>query len=441
MSDRKTPELQEHKIPDIEIIDLEIADSEIIDSDTVDSDVINSDIIDSDTVDSDTVDSETVDSDIIDSDIVDSETMDSRRRTIARPKKKPKTDSSGNDLETAFSDPDEPRPNPVLRFLSHINLHIVLAAVSLLVIAVIAYKVVNWGEFVDLDEIFKDGSGEYSDTFDSIIRLIDKNGIPIEPINDDGKTTIVAFGNAPFADDRNAKNNLANMIADKTGATVYNCSVSGSYLASLPYENNYETEAPINAFNFYWMCHLACDNLYDNNYRTALETLGDNAPPEAQEVYDTIKSINFNDVDVITIMYDASDYLAGHPMYSDDDFTDITQFTGNLEAGIQLLQETYPYIRIIVLSPAYAYSDVLDETTGKYISSDIMRYGHDVLSTYVIKQCTSCIRNRVTFVDNLYGTVTAENADACLTDYLHLNVTGREKIADRFIYALNYYND
>ena len=218
MSDRKTPELQEHKIPDIEIIDLEIADSEIIDSDTVDSDVINSDIIDSDTVDSDIVDSETVDSDIIDSDIVDSETMDSRRRTIARPKKKPKTDSSGNDLETAFSDPDEPRPNPVLRFLSHINLHIVLAAVSLLVIAVIAYKVVNWGEFVDLDEIFKDGSGEYSDTFDSIIRLIDKNGIPIEPINDDGKTTIVAFGNAPFADDRNAKNNLANMIADKTGA-------------------------------------------------------------------------------------------------------------------------------------------------------------------------------------------------------------------------------
>ena len=70
-----------------------------------------------------------------------------------------------------------------------------------------------------------------------------------------------------------------------------------------------------------------------------------------------------------------------------------------------------------------------------------MRYGQDVLSTYVIKQCSSCIRNRVTFVDNLYGTVTGENADICLSDYLHLNVEGRKKIAERFVYALNYYNN
>ncbi len=390
MSDRKTPEQNAQKIPDLEIVDLDIVDLE--------------------------------------------------DGTIAQ-EKKGRTGGSGSDLETAFSEPDGPKPNPVLRFLSHINLHIVLASISLIVIAVIAYKVVNWGEFIDLDEIFKDGAGEYSDTFDSIIRLVDKSGIPIEPGNDDGKTTIVAFGNAPFADDRNSKDNLANMIADMTGATVYNCSVTGSYLASLPYENSYETEVPINAFNFYWMCHLACGSLVDSNYQTALKTLGNNAPPEAQEVYNTVKSISFNDVDVITVMYDASDYLAGHPMYSDDDYTDITQFTGNLEAGIQLLQETYPHIRIIVLSPAYAYSDKIDEETGKYISSDIMRYGHDVLSTYVIKQCTSCIRNRVTFVDNLYGTVTAENADRYLSDYLHLNADGRKKIAERFVYALNYYNE
>lgn len=391
MRNVKTPEQQEYRIPDIEIVDLESTDLE--------------------------------------------------NGTTAAQDKNRRTDGTGNDLETAFSDSDKSKLNSVLKALSHINIHIVLASISLLVIAVIIYKVVNWGKFIDLNEIFKDGPGEYSDTFDSIIRLVDKNGVPIDSVNDDGKITIVAFGNAPFADDRNSKDNTANMIADMTGATVYNCSVTGSYLASLPYEYNYATEAPINAFNFYWMCHLAVGNLVDQNYQTALETLGDEAPPEAQEVYDTIKSINFNDVDIITVMYDASDYLAGHPMYSDEDFTDITQFTGNLEAGIQLLQETYPHIRIIVLSPAYAYSDVIDEDTGKYISSDITRYGQDVLSTYVIKQCSSCIRNRVTFVDNLYGTVTAENADDCLTDYLHLNAAGRDKIAKRFVYALNYYNE
>lgn len=384
MNDKKIPEQSEHKIPDIKIIDLESPDSE---------------------------------------------TAVPGNETIAKTPRKDKDTSN------------RPDSNPFQRFFSHINVHVVLVSIVLLVVAVFVYKVVNWGEFVDLDEIFKDGTGEYSDTFDTIIRLVDRNGFPIERVSDDGKTTIVAFGNAPFADDRNSKDNLVNMITDMTGATVYNCSVSGSYLASLPYEYSYDTEAPLNAFNFYWMCHLACGDLVDDSYLTAIKTLGDDAPPEAQEVYDTIKSINFNDVDVITIMYDASDYLAGHPMYNGDDTTDITQFAGNLEAGIQLLQETFPYARIIVLSPAYAYSDVIDKETGKYVSSDITLYGQDVLSSYVLIQCRSCIQNRVSFVDNLYGTVTAANADECLSDYLHLNITGRKKIAERFVYALNYYNE
>lgn len=385
MNSKKTPEKQEQKIPDIEIVDL------------------------------------------------DNETSAAHGSAV-------EPDSAENDLEHT-PDSDKPGQNPVIKFFSHVNIHIVLASISLLVIAVIAYKVVNWGEFVDLDEIFKDGAGIYDDTFDNIVRLVDQNGNPIEPGNDDGKTTIVVFGNAPFADDRNAKDSLANMIADMADATVYNCSVTGSYLASLPYGQSYAAEAPINAFNFYWLCHLAVGSLADEDYRIALETLGSAAPPEAQEVYDTIKSIDFNSVDAIAVMYDASDYLAQHPIYNDGDFLDITQFTGNLEAGIQLLQQAYPHIRIIVLSPAYAFLDEIDETTGKYIVDDVMREGYSVLATYLILQCNSCIRCRVSFVDNMNGTVTAVNAEEYLTDHLHLNTAGRRKVAERFIYALTYYDE
>lgn len=371
--------------------------------------------------------------------VPDIEIIDLDNEKITAQEKNLRNDGTENNLETAFSDSD--RQNPVLKVLSRINIHIVLASISLLVIAVIVYKVLNWGEYIDLGEIFKDGPGEYSDNFDTIIRLVDENGLPVESGTDDGKTTIVVFGNAPFADDRNSKDNLANMIADMTGATVYNCSVAESYLTSLPYDPDKAEETLINTFNFYWLCHLAAGNLVDKNYQSALETLGDSAPPEAREVYDTIKSINFNDVDVIAVMYDGSDYIAQNPIYSDQDYTDITQFTGNLEAGIRLLQETYPHIRIIVLSPTYAYSDKIDETTGKYIRDDVMREGYSVLATYVIKQCESCIRNRVSFVDNMYGTITAENADEFLIDNLHLNAAGREKVAKRFIYALEYYDD
>ncbi len=383
MQNNKTPEEQEHAIPDIKIVDLE------------------------------------------------KETFSESDEDGSR------TDTSEDDLEAAFEDSGRFGSNPVIKALSHINIHIVLVAVVIAVIATAAYKLVNWGHFIDHDELFKDGQGEYSDTFDTILPLTDDRGIPIEVTDEDGVTTIVAFGNAPFADDRGSKDNLASMIADMTGATVYNCSVTGSYLASLPFDG--ETSDPINIFNFYWLCHLATSNLVDQNYHEGLAQLGTEAPPEAQGLYDLIKSIDFSKVDVIAVMYDASDYLAGHPMYNDDNATDIEQFTGNLEAGIQLLKSCYPHIRIIVLSPTYAYSDQIDPETGKYISSDIVRYGHDVLSTYVIKQYASCVKNNVTFIDNLYGTVTGANADKYLIDNLHLNAEGRKRVAERFVYALEYY--
>lgn len=189
-------------------------------------------------------------------------------------------------------------------------------------------------------------------------------------------------------------------------------------------------------FNFYWLCHLAVNDIIDEKYMEGLNVLGDNAPPEAMEIYNTLNTLDFSTVDAIAIMYDASDYLAGHEMYSDTNYTDIVQFTGNLEAGIELLREAYPHIRIIVLSPPYAFG--LDEN-GNYVSSDIQRYGWDVLSTYVIKQYQSCSSRSVTFVDNLYGTITQDNASEYLTDHLHLNVNGRKLVAQRFVNALNYY--
>ncbi|MBE5873373.1 MAG: SGNH/GDSL hydrolase family protein [Lachnospiraceae bacterium] len=316
---------------------------------------------------------------------------------------------------------------------SFLNMHVIFAAVVLLIFIGIFFSIKNWGIRIDLDEIFKDGQGEYSDTLDSILPLFTEGELPA----DDGVTTIVCFGNAPFADDRNSKDNLANIIAKKTGATVYNCSVSGTYLGALR-ETFLPDEEPIDAYNFYWLTHLAAGSPVQENYVQAEAALGSNLPPEAIEVYNTLSTLDFNTVDVIAIMYDASDYLIGNPMYDDLNNTHITCFTGNMEAGIELLKSVYPHIRIIVMSPTYAYA--LNEN-GEYISSDQMTYkGQDVLSTYVIKQSDSAFNQAVSFIDNLYGTITEDNASKYLTDHIHLNVKGREKVAERFIEFLNYYN-
>lgn len=327
-------------------------------------------------------------------------------------------------------------PTPKRRF-PRISIHIVLLITFIVFVCGIVYKFMNFGKYIDLDELFKDGQGTYEDTFDEILPLMDRDGNRLKTNYEDG-LTIVAFGNAPFADDADSKDGLANMIKEMTGATIYNCSISSSYMASQRAAIA-PSESPMDVYTFYWLVMLACGSDTMFTFEEAKEALGDEVPPEADQVINTLTTLDFNTVDVITVLYDATDYLLGHEMYSDQNDTDIEQFTGNLEAGIEMLQDIYPHIRIIVMSPPYAFSDQLDEN-GNYISSDITRYGQDVLSTYVIKEYGSCATRRVSFVDHLYGTITEDNAKDYLIDNLHLNVDGRREIAKRFVYALYYYD-
>ena len=325
---------------------------------------------------------------------------------------------------------EHPSPKGIRRFL---NLHVLFALVLLVVVGLLGYRITHWGQRVSQSDIFKDGQGSYDDSWDSILPLTDENGKMI--VND--ASNIVVFGNAPFADDRGSSDNLASLIAKETGATVYNCSISGSYLAA-QHTNFDPTLAPMDAYCLYWLVNLAAGVPLDGYYNDAAEALGDNTPPEAEEVVNTLKTLDFNTIDTVAIMYDATDYLMGNAMYNDDNPTDPTQFTGNLEASIEVLQSLYPQIRIIVMSPTYAYA--IDED-GNYVSSDIYIYnGRDVLSTYVIKECYSANLHSVSFMDNLYGSITEDNAKEYLTDNLHLNVKGRKLIAKRFEYFLNYYS-
>ena len=332
--------------------------------------------------------------------------------------------------EEDYPEEDEaPAPAGIRRFL---NVHVFFALAMIIVIGLVAYRFTHWGQRVSQSDIFKDGQGSYDDSWDSILPLTDENGQMV--ITD--ASNIVLFGNAPFADDRDSSDSLANLIAKETGANVYNCSISGSYLAAQ--ELNFDpTVAAMDAYCLYWLVSLATGAPIDNYYVQAAERLGDKTPADAEEVINTLKTLDFNTIDTVAIMYDATDYLLGNPMYNDDNPTDPTQFTGNLEASLDVLQSLYPQIRIIVMSPTYAYA--VDEN-GDYVSSDMYIYNNrDVLSTYVIKECYSANLHSVSFMDNLYGSITEDNAKEYLNDNLHLNVKGRKLIAKRFEYFLNYY--
>lgn len=327
--------------------------------------------------------------------------------------------------------------NRFINFLLSINWHIVLLVVLILSVVFIIYRLSTWGTVIDLDELFPDGTEtddmQYAEVLDNILPNLEAEGSAAAT---DDVTNVLLFGNGPFAEDMDSMDNVGNMIEELSGANIYNCAVPGSYLTATHTTFSADVD-PMDAFNFYWLTTLATIN---NTLpcEEAIKKLGDTLPEEALEAYETITSLDFSTIDVIGIMYDASDYLDGRTLYNVANESDIQTFYGNLTAGVELLQNTYPHIRIIVMSPTYAYA--VDEN-GEYVDSDIYVYDEFTLSFYAQMQDRSTSNAGVSFVDNFYGTVTYYNASDYLIDNIHLNKDGKTKLAERFVYALQYYDE
>lgn len=314
-----------------------------------------------------------------------------------------------------------------------ICVHLGFAAVVVGILLIIVFKFSNFinGNILSPDDLaLEETDLPDTESQDYILPLITAaENIP----EDDGETVIVCLGNAPFADDRGADNNLCSLIAQKTGATVYNCSIPGSYMTAYN-KTFWAATAPMDAFSFYWLSTTFCLQNFDI-LNQALEELPD-ASPDIIESVNLLKSIDFGKVDVITFMYDGSDYLDNYPISNEENFTDPQTFAGAMAAGVELIQSTYPHIRIIAMSPAYAFNIDAD---GSYVSSDKMENDWGPLSTYANWQGLVANIERISYVDHIYGTIHEDIARDYLTDNLHLNDKGRQLVADRFIYALNLY--
>ena len=367
--------------------------------------------------------------DIIDLDENNSITADSE---IFPAKVKAESSSASNNRKHTAD--DDPPDNFFIKKILSLNWHIILLLVFILCIILLVYRFSTWGTHTKSDYDPNNVNTEFEiETHDNILPLlIDEDAAPA----DDGVRTVVAFGNAPFADARGTDENLASLIEELSGAVVYNCSVADSYLAATEPTFSAAND-PMDAFTFYWLATLAA---LDNTriYEGAFEELGENVPDDAKEAYEILTTLDFNTVDVITIMYDAADYLDGRYIYNPDNYTDIQSFYGNLCAGIDLFQNTYPHIRIIVMSPTYAYAVNED---GEYVSSDLYLYAEHPLSRYSMLLEQGAANYVVSFVDNFYGTVNELNAKEYLADNVHLNTSGRQKVAERFVYALEYYDE
>ncbi len=341
-------------------------------------------------------------------------------------------DSMSSESSAHTEPSDDIAPRRTRDFFSRINWHIVFLLTVILCIGLVIFRFSNWGTRVPS---FFDPNADFDDS-DFIEVLDNMINVPEEYRQDtDGIRTVVALGNYPFSDNRDTDDGVINLVSRMTDATIYNCSVADSHLAASN-PTFIADEDPMDAFNLYWLTTLIT---VQNTWmcESALDVMGDAAPADARYAYDTLSTLDFQNVDVLVIMYDATDYLEERPLYNMEYTSDIQTFAGNMNASLELLRDTFPHIRIIVMSPTYAY---YVEEDGEYISSDIHKSDGYSLSTYAGNLERAAYQHTSSYLDNIYGTVNEENAMDYLEDHLHLNAAGRQRLAERFVYALEFFD-
>lgn len=300
------------------------------------------------------------------------------------------------------------------------SIHLILLAAIVLVIAFSAFRLYQWnkGERIEYDP--NDQSTEFDvEALDSIIPLApDKR----EGYEDDGVTTILCLGDDPFSLNQ-GENGLAEQIAKKTGATVYNGSFTGTTIA--PASASFGEGDMLDAFSFLYVATSLAHGDFEL-MKTAATYSSDEMFPVTTEL---LAGLDMNSVDIICIMYDASDYINKRPCDDPNEPRNPVTYTGALRTGLAAIQEAYPHIRLVVMSHTFCHT--INEE-GNFENGDRIDLGHGTLSHYLQKELDAASDCGVSFIDNFYGSVNEDNYLDYMTDYIHFNDAGRELLASRF---------
>ena len=251
----------------------------------------------------------------------------------------------------------------------------------------------------------------------------------------EGKT-IVNFGDSIFGLNSGTGTEVSAFLAKVTGATVYNSGYGGCRMASYLKRDGSINE-PWDAFSMYRLVDAVVSG--DFSYQEA--AFGFNEPNMRayfRTHLDTIKSLDFGNVDIVTISYGTNDFTSSmnNPKAEGNSKYNTHAIEGALRHSIEKLHAAFPHLEIYVSTPIYRtwFNDdkteiIGDSTTKKntfgYVLADYCKMIEDVVREY----------DYVTLIDAYRGTgFNAENraeyyADPS-KDLTHLGEKGRKVLAE-----------
>ena len=147
--------------------------------------------------------------------------------------------------------------------------------------------------------------------------------------------------------------------------------------------------------------------------------------------YDTVTSMEYMDyaeAEVVFIEQGINDYHAGVPIENREEPYNQYTYKGALRSTIQYLQQAYPHLRIILVTPTYTWYTV------PHLTCEEMDEGGGVLEDYVQAQIQVAEEMGVELIDLYHNFYTHNTWDDYLTytvDGVHPNEVGRDMIATK----------
>lgn len=296
--------------------------------------------------------------------------------------------------------------------------HIVFFLLVFVILAVCVWRIWAWnkGSVIDIDP--NADTSEFDTEPNDYIQPLTSEQIADKP--EDGVLTILTIGNSTFADDY-ANNKLANALKDVTGATIINAGMPDSMQSrNNPMGNN---DNPIDNVSLVDMV----DGLLNGNMDEICSTANE-LSAEAGIRANSLKNVDMANVDCVVISYDISDYIDHRNIYNPFDDDDETTFCGALSKAVKMIQEKYPYIRIVVISPPAAGKTIDDY----YVDGTVIDLANGTLNDYIGQEVATCATTGVSYIDIYFGVVNVDTRDQYLVDDYHLNEEGARAVAERF---------
>lgn len=245
--------------------------------------------------------------------------------------------------------------------------------------------------------------------------LVLRSGMPKE------KYDIVILGDSVIGNTSYTAH-CTEIAAERTGRTVFNGAFGGTCMSYVEWENR-QVESSL-----WCMAELAQAICYrDFSAQKASVAYGDYYEETNTSTLEYFKKrmnelaeIDFGKVEILIIEHGTNDYNSGQPLENEENPYDETTFAGALRSSLKLLKETYPDLRIIVMSPLYC------ELQGRTAKCYEISYGGGILDEYVEKEREIAAEFGVEFLDAYHESgIWEDNADTYLMDDLHPSQEGQ----------------